>query len=236
MQARTLPPRDHEHRMAEVAAPDRRAAPGFESQQQIARPAAEIQDARAGHGEDRPHALDGAAAPGAVDVEREQMIQQIVAPRHGGEHAANRAGGLLFARPSCEGCAGRREHRRLVDAGDDLHLADPLRQDEMHLARAGSSCRWPAARPGSRRRCRPARGWARRRQWCAGCAGLRRPAGARSCQRQVHGGFHAEGHALRHAGSACSRSRPRGRGRRCARSSGCGAGHPRAHRPRRPPP
>ena len=120
-----------------------RHCPG-ERQHQVAGAAADIQHARAGPLQNGAHAAHRAGAPEAVDIEREQVVGQVVAVRHAAEHAAHPGGGfLLVAR-----ARGRRalhdqggpdgvEHQLLVDARHHRDLADAHRQHEVHLALHG---------------------------------------------------------------------------------------------------
>ena len=84
--------------MAEVAAEDSPAAPSFQRQEQVAGAAADVQNQGAGPVQDGAEAAHGAGAPVAVDVEREEVVEKIVAAGDASEHPAHPLCGLLFAR------------------------------------------------------------------------------------------------------------------------------------------
>ena len=66
-----------------------------QSEGHVAGAAAEIESAGAGALQDVAESAGGAAPPQAVNVEREQVVEQVVAGRDGGEHVAHGGGGLL---------------------------------------------------------------------------------------------------------------------------------------------
>ena len=87
--------------MAEIAAETPSAASRFERDQQVARAAAEIQGAGLGTAQDVANFGHGAGSPVTIDVEREQVIGEIVAVSDASEHVADPAGRLFFSgRPS----------------------------------------------------------------------------------------------------------------------------------------
>src|SRR5438128_669278 len=82
--------------MAKVAAVHHGAASRLKRQHQIARSAAEVEHARAGSGKDAGDTLDCPRAPIAIDVERQQVIEQIIAWRDASEHATHPPSSLLL--------------------------------------------------------------------------------------------------------------------------------------------
>src|SRR5580704_5327671 len=83
--------------MAKVAAKDGgRTAAGFKREREIARAAANIQHLSAGPFENRRHARHRAGAPEAIDIHRQQMIQQVVARSDPAEHSAHPGRSLLL--------------------------------------------------------------------------------------------------------------------------------------------
>ena len=80
-----------QHGMAEIAPETGCAARGFKSHQQVAGAAAEVENARLGplqYGADFRHRT---GSPISIDVERQQMISEIVAMGHAPEHVADPA-------------------------------------------------------------------------------------------------------------------------------------------------
>src|ERR1017187_2114266 len=69
----------------------------LERAHQIAGAAANVQHARLGTRQHLPHARHGVRAPVAIDIERKQMVGQVVAMRHAAEHGAHPLGRLLLA-------------------------------------------------------------------------------------------------------------------------------------------
>ena len=61
-------------------------------ERQVAGAAAEIQPKSWDPTRTRPHQGDSFTTPGFVDVQREQMVQQIIARSYGGKHLANLPG------------------------------------------------------------------------------------------------------------------------------------------------
>src|ERR1700719_3317492 len=61
----------------------------------VAGAAAEIKDAAIGLGKDLREGAGGAAPPQAIDIERENVIEQIVAGSDGGEHVPDGASGCF---------------------------------------------------------------------------------------------------------------------------------------------
>src|ERR1700724_3237706 len=86
----------HQHRMAKVAAVNHRATSLLKREHKITCSAAEIEHARARPTKDFRDLLNGSCPPIAIDIEREQMIQKIVARRDVPEHAAHPGGRLLL--------------------------------------------------------------------------------------------------------------------------------------------
>ena len=83
--------------MTEVAAITRGSAIGLESKQQVTGPAAEVEDARAGPAEHRTDLGNSPRPPQLIDVERKEVVRQIVSMGDAPEHIAHPARSLLFA-------------------------------------------------------------------------------------------------------------------------------------------
>jgi len=104
----TLAVRGHQHGVRKIAGENARRRPApLERERQIASAAANIQNACAGLRENRRHSRHGAAAPMAIDVHRQQMIQQIVARRDPAEHPAHPRRCLLLSSRAGRCCARR---------------------------------------------------------------------------------------------------------------------------------
>src|SRR5271167_114362 len=82
--------------MAKVAAVNHRATPRLKREHKITCSAAEIEHACAGPGQNVRNLLHGSCPPIAIDIEREQMIQQVVTRRDAAEHAAHPSARLLL--------------------------------------------------------------------------------------------------------------------------------------------
>src|SRR5580658_5218604 len=89
--------------MAKIAAESESAAARLERQRQIPSPAAQIQNTRIRFCQNRSDTGDRAGAPVTIDIERQQMIQQVVSGSDAAEHAAHPGGGLLLILGSCRG-------------------------------------------------------------------------------------------------------------------------------------
>jgi hypothetical protein len=105
-QAAELAARQRQHRQAEVPRRHPRAPPA-QGDGLIAGAAAEVQH-KCARGEVERRGC--AAAPDQVEPGRQQVVEQIVAPRHLGEHVADRAARLVetAGRLGGQGAAGRR--------------------------------------------------------------------------------------------------------------------------------
>src|SRR5207253_5457236 len=112
--------RANQHRVAEIAAEHRLraclASLGFQAEEQVARAAAEVEYARVGMLQDMAHAAHRARAPQAVQVEREQVVGQVVAMRHTAEHAADPPRGLLFVARAYGGCTAHTRAARMASS------------------------------------------------------------------------------------------------------------------------
>src|SRR5208337_2029981 len=75
--------------MAEIRAEHQAAAGAGQRERQIAGSTTDIEHAGPGPFHDVAHPLDRIGAPVTVDVEGEQMVGQVVAVRHAGEHVAH---------------------------------------------------------------------------------------------------------------------------------------------------
>ena len=83
-----------QHRMREIGAHNLgRGLPCLTAQRErhVASPAAQVEDSRILPRQDVAKGPSGATPPHAINVERQHMVQQIVARRDGGEHLAHRA-------------------------------------------------------------------------------------------------------------------------------------------------
>jgi len=89
--------RRDQHGVRKIAGENARRRPApLERERQIASAAANIQNACAGLRENRRHSRHGAAAPMAIDIHRQQMVQQVVARGDAPEHPAHPGGSLLL--------------------------------------------------------------------------------------------------------------------------------------------
>jgi len=85
-----------QHGVAEIAAKDLCAPATSQLQHQVPRAAAQIQDASFGAFQDVRYSGRGVGSPVTVDVQREQVIQQVVARGDSSEHPAHPARGLFL--------------------------------------------------------------------------------------------------------------------------------------------
>jgi hypothetical protein len=97
--------------MSEIGADDAGLACASERKSEVTCSAAEIQDESAGTIENGAETLCGACAPETVELQREKMIEQIVARGDTGEHLADFFGGVCFGdsafrTSSLHGCGG----------------------------------------------------------------------------------------------------------------------------------
>src|SRR5687767_13023423 len=83
--------------MAEVAAEDCGAAPLFEREEQIAGTAAQVEHLGLGVYQNIGDILNRPGSPVAIDLERKQMVQQIVSWSDRAKHGANPAGRFRFS-------------------------------------------------------------------------------------------------------------------------------------------
>jgi len=121
--------------VAEIGAVNARAAGAFEGQQQVAGSTAQVDRTRLGIREYVAYARHRAIAPAPVEVEREQVIGQIVAVRHAGEHAAHPTGRLLLAGSAARGGAGHRSAARTASSTRAESTSDTTATCPMPVAR-----------------------------------------------------------------------------------------------------
>jgi hypothetical protein len=88
--------RQQQHSVNEVAAHNRALADACQLQSQVGGAAAKVEGARAGRRQSRGERPRGAAPPDAVAVEREQVVEEVVARGDAGEHLPDGAGRLPF--------------------------------------------------------------------------------------------------------------------------------------------
>ena len=143
----------------------RSSGPGFQRQQHVARSAAQVEHSRIRDSPEFRDAVPPSRPPALVQIEREQVIQQVVARGDAAEHPAHPvrrglfaghprrrgAGGAGHRSPASRSCATASsdssiERERSIESGNDLDLADLHRQHEVHLALDGLLIRAQGAR------------------------------------------------------------------------------------------
>src|ERR1700737_3283480 len=82
--------------MGKVHADDLRPVTAINCDGEVSRSAAEVEDANFSLGEDAPKPLRRARAPEPVELQRQQMIQQVIPRRNLREHLAHLARGFRF--------------------------------------------------------------------------------------------------------------------------------------------
>src|SRR5712692_2041306 len=119
---------------------DRQGA-GLERQQEVPGAATQIEYARTGPRQKLPHPLHRAGAPAPVEVERQQMVQQVVVAGYAPEHSAYPARGLLL--PACAARRGPGHGRTARMESSTRRSSSPVTMRTSPILTGSTKCTLP---------------------------------------------------------------------------------------------